>query len=112
MLTKVFSGTDLAAAPADKSLDITPRATDRPPSIIWGFNLSPYVFQIQKEDGMVLTIAQPFCPFKYRLNVKTEKLIIHADSAAMAPAAPLAVADQRFWIGVDEFDQDLFPSPF
>ena len=111
MVKLLFRASDLAAAPADKSIDIA-----HPPVgkalIVYGWNLSPFVFQIQDEGGQPLTIAQPFCPFKHRMVVQTEKLIVHADSAAMVPAAPLGASDLRFWIAIEEFDQDLFPSPF
>jgi hypothetical protein len=111
MLRLVYKASELAAPPPDKSLDFSRMPPDRA-AVIYGFNLSPFVFQIQDEGGQPLTIAQPFCPFKHRLNVRTEKIIVHVDSAAMAPAAPLGANDLRFWLEMSEHDQDLFPSAF
>ena len=111
MLKKIFTAADLAAPPPDKSVDIT-RMAPESVGIIYGWNLSPFVFQIQDEAGAVISIALPFCPFKHKLNVRTEKLILHVDSAAMAPVAPLGAADLRFWIDCSEFDQDLIPGPW
>ncbi len=111
MLKLLFRSGDLAAPPADKVYDAARMPPDRV-GIVYGWNLSPFVFQIQDETGQAITIALPFCPFKHRLNVRTEKLIIHADSAAMVPAAPLGANDLRFWIDVSPYEQDLIPGPW
>ncbi len=110
MLTRILKASNLAAAPADEQIPARTRADK--PSWVYGFNLSPFCFEIQREDSGIEMIALPFAPFKHQLRVRTEKLILHVSSGAMVPAAPLAPADLAFYIGISEFEPDLIPGPW
>lgn len=110
-LTRLFHGAvDLGAPPADR--DFPARMPVGELAYVVGYNLSPFCFEIQYEDSSILGIALPFAPFQFPLGVRTEKLIVHASSGAMVPAAPLANADLAFYIGVTDFEPDLIPGPF
>ncbi len=112
-LKLVYKSSDLnPGPPALQRLDYARIRGDKP-AIVYGWNLSPWVILICADgQDTPVTVAQPFCPFKWKGYLRAEALITKVDSGLMVPASPLAAADWRFWLEVSEFDQDLFPSPF
>ena len=110
MLQRIFNAGELATPPKDENFES--RAPADRMSWVWGFNLSPFCFEIQNETGRPVTIALPFAPFKCKLAARTEKVILHVSSGAMVPAAPLAAADLAFYIGITEFEPDPIPGPW
>src|SRR5258708_37802115 len=110
MLQRIFNAAELAVAPKDENFESRMPA-DRM-AWVYGYNLSPFCFEIQNETGRALVIAMPFAPFKHPLGARTEKLILHVSSGAMVPAMPLAPADLAFYIGITEFEPDLIPGPW
>jgi hypothetical protein len=109
MLQRLWNAAELAAAPGDESIPSRTRGDKR--AWVYGFNLSPFVFEIQNDKGQAETIALPFCPFKHPLDARSEQLTIHK-IGTMVPAAPLAAADLAFYITVSEFEPDLIPGPW
>ena len=110
MLNKVFKAANLAAAPADEHVP----ARTKPGQAFWvyGYNHSPFVFEVLDDASKIIGIAQPFAPFKITLEARTEEIVLHASTAAMVPAAPLAAADLAFYIGITEYEPDLIPTPW
>ena len=101
MLTRIFQPGDLGASPADQSVPSRLRMDKR--GWVWGFNLSPYVFEIQDEGGSVITLAMPGAPFKQPIDKRTEKIILHA-VAAYTPAFPIAATSYAVYIDLTNFE--------
>jgi hypothetical protein len=97
MLTKIWTPTNLAAAPADEN--ITSRTRRDKMSWVYGFNLSPFCVEILREDGGIEMVALPFAPFKHALAVQTEKLILHVSSGAMSRPAVFNDIDVDLTVG-------------
>jgi len=107
MIFKLYQANELAGGiPPDKPIEARTRMDK--PSWVYGFNLSPFAFEIQEEGGNALTIAQPFTPFKHKLMVRTEKLIFHG-VAQQIINLPVAAGQFAVYATVSEHDQDLIP---
>ena len=101
-LNRIYQTADLAPGlPADQSVTARTRMDRR--SWVWGFNLSPYIFEIQDEGGSVITLAMPFAPFKQAIDKRTEKVILHG-IATWTTANPIANTAFAFYIDVTEFE--------
>lgn len=100
MLTRIWQANDLAALPADR--EYPSRVRGDKPAWIFGFNLSPYLVEIQNESAEVQTISQPFEPFVHKLFARTEKLILHAVVTGAGGSIPATA--YAFYIAVSEFE--------
>jgi len=79
MIFKLYQASELGGGlPADKQIESRTRFDTGKPSYIYGWNLSPFAFEIQEEGANALTIAMPFSPYIHPINNRTEKLIFHA----------------------------------
>jgi hypothetical protein len=107
MIFRLYQASELGGGlPVDKQIESrTP--SDRP-SWVYGYNLSPFAFEIQEEGGNPLTIAQPFTPFKHRLMVRRERLTFHA-IAQQTINLPIAAGQYAVYATVSEHEEDLIP---
>ncbi len=100
-----------ANLPPDKQVESRTRYDSGKPSFIYGWNHSPFAFEIQEEGANPLTIAQPFAPYIQPINTRTEKLIFHAVAQQLINL-PIAAAQYAVYWTVSEFKPELIPGPW
>jgi hypothetical protein len=111
MIFKLYQANELGGGlPADKIIESRTRFDTGKPSYIYGYNWSPFVFEIQEEGGNALALAQPFSPFIHPITVRTEKLIFHAVAQQIINLA-IAAAQFAVYSTVSEFKPELIPGP-
>jgi len=109
MVFKLYQASELGGGlPPDKQIESRTRMDK--PSWVYGWNLSPFAFEIQEEGGNAITIVWPFAPFKHRLSVRHERLNFHAVAQQTINLIVAAAQYAVYWT-VSEHEQDLVPGP-
>ena len=80
---------DLAAAPADRAFDVPAKIVE-PDLYFEVANMSPYVFELQADDGQIRAIAGAFQYTAVLLSPLTSKLTFHVIATEAAPPIPAA----------------------
>jgi hypothetical protein len=109
MILRLYQANELGGGlPADKT--VTARTRMDKPSWVYGYNMSPFAFEIQDEGGNALAIAWPFAPFKHKLWVRMEQLTFHA-FAQQTINLIVAAGQFAFYYTISEHEQDVVPGP-
>jgi len=101
----------VASLPPDKQVESRTRFDKGKPSYIYGWNLSPFTFEVQEEGGNALVLAEAFSPYIHPITNRTEKLNFHAVAQQLINL-PIASGQYAVYWTVSEFKPELIPGPW
>jgi len=110
VLKKLYQAGALGGGlPADAQLDSRTRMDKV--GYVFGWNLSPFAFEIQDEGANPMGIAMPFAPYIHPLFLRVEKVIFHA-VAQQTINLPIAVGQYVVYWEISEHKPELIPGPW